>query len=114
MPVAFTYLLRRAKLDAYGFLLFVEYQIIFSFYGIVAALDRSYDAKMPHEYTDWVDSAFGWVRVDWTSLVLPAGCKSYSTRSLQSATLPTSHYTYYTYHTHYPYYPYFTYSYLHN
>ena len=44
-------------------------------------LDTTYDAKMPDEYTDWVDGAFGWARADWTSLVLPSDCTPFSSGS---------------------------------
>ena len=38
-------------------------------------LDTSYDAKLPSAYTDWLGRPpFSWVRLDWTSLILPSGC----------------------------------------
>ena len=30
-------------------------KILFSFYGIATVLNTTYDAKLPPEYTDWVD-----------------------------------------------------------
>jgi hypothetical protein len=49
-------------------------KIIFSFYGIATVLDATYDAKMPPAYTQWVEDAFSWAQVDWSSFVLPADC----------------------------------------
>ena len=56
-------------------------QVLLSFYGIATVLDTSYDAKMPHQYTDWVTGAFGWARMDWTSAMLPSECTPFSTGS---------------------------------
>ena len=46
-------------------------KILFSFYGIATVLNDVYDAKMPPAYTEWVDAAFSWVKIDWVSFHLP-------------------------------------------
>jgi hypothetical protein len=54
---------------------------MFSFYGIATVLDSTYDAKMPDAYTDWVEAAFDWARVDWPSIFIPAECTPFTTGS---------------------------------
>ena len=51
-------------------------KILFSFYGIISALDTVYDARLPAVYTDVVAAAFGWARPEqwFADLILPAEC----------------------------------------
>ena len=56
-----------------------KFKIVFSFYGIAASLDSTYDARMPPAYTDWVRDAFSWARVDWPSIMFPPECTPFAT-----------------------------------
>ena len=58
-------------------------KILFSFYGIITALDTTYDASMPQSYNDAVDAAFGWAKADqwFLSLVLPSECTPFASSS---------------------------------
>jgi hypothetical protein len=77
-----------AKFSALG--IQPKLKILFGFYQICTVLEITYSARLPPKYMEWTDPLRVVTGIDWSGLVMPSQCVSYSLRLLFIAFSPVA------------------------